>query len=184
MSKKTADSVSGNGRFKREEKGMFRTGFGYDAHRLVEGRPLILGGVAVPHESGLEGHSDADALVHAVIDAILGALGMGDIGQHFPDTDPAYKDIDSISMLRKVIGWSGLEGFSLINLDSTIVAQRPKLSPYISAMRERLAEEFKVSTSRINIKAKTTEGLGFCGRQEGIEAFAVVSLKKEYEEKT
>lgn len=163
---------------------MFRIGFGYDVHRLVEGRPMILGGVLVSHEFGLEGHSDADVLVHAVIDAVLGALGMGDIGKHFPDTDPAYKGADSISMLRKVIGMAEQEGFSLNNLDSTIVAQRPKLLPYILAMREKLAETFEVSINKVNIKAKTTEGLGFCGREEGIETFAVVSLVKDYEEKS
>lgn len=153
-------------------------------HRLVEGRPMILGGVRVSHEFGLEGHSDADVLVHAVIDAVLGALGMGDIGKHFPDTDPAYRGADSMSMLKKVIGLAGQEGFSLNNLDSTIVAQRPKLFHYISAMREKLAEAFKVSINKVNIKAKTTEGLGFCGREEGIETFAVVSLVKDYEEKS
>lgn len=163
---------------------MFRIGFGYDVHRLVEGRPMILGGVLVSHEFGLEGHSDADVLVHAVIDAVLGALGMGDIGKHFPDTDPAYRGADSMSMLKKVIGMAGQEGFSLNNLDSTIVAQRPKLLPYISAMREKLAETFEVSINKVNIKAKTTEGLGFCGREEGIETFAVVSLVKDYEEKS
>ncbi|HUU80207.1 MAG TPA: 2-C-methyl-D-erythritol 2,4-cyclodiphosphate synthase [Acidobacteriota bacterium] len=155
---------------------MLRIGFGYDAHRLVEGRPLILGGVEIPHAFGLEGHSDADVLVHAVIDAIIGALGMGDIGQHFPDTDPTYKDASSLGMLKTVMAWVKRDGFRLNNLDAGIVAEEPRLAPYISDMRQRLAEVLEGSSDHVNIKATTTEGMGFTGRREGIEAFAVVSL--------
>lgn len=155
---------------------MFRIGFGYDAHSLVKGRPLIIGGVDIPHASGLEGHSDADVLAHAVIDAILGALGMGDIGQHFPDTDPAYKGADSLLMLKTVMEWVAHKGFRLNNVDATVVAENPKLSPHVSAMQHRLADVLEASVNQINIKATTTEGMGFTGRQEGIEAFAVVSL--------
>ena len=155
---------------------MFRIGFGYDAHSLVKGRPLIIGGVDIPHGSGLEGHSDADVLAHAVIDAILGALGMGDIGQHFPDTDPAYKGADSLLMLKTVMEWVEHKRFRLNNVDVTVVAENPKLSPHVSAMQHRLADVLEASINQINIKATTTEGMGFTGRQEGIEAFAVVSL--------
>jgi 2-C-methyl-D-erythritol 2,4-cyclodiphosphate synthase len=155
---------------------LFRIGFGYDAHALVKGRPLIIGGVDIPHGSGLEGHSDADVLAHAVIDAILGALGMGDIGQHFPDTDPAYKGADSLLMLKTVMEWVEHKRFRLNNVDATVVAENPKLSPHVSAMQHRLADVLEASINQINIKATTTEGMGFTGRQEGIEAFAVVSL--------
>ena len=158
---------------------MFRIGFGYDAHRLVEGRPLILGGVEIPNTVGLEGHSDADVLTHAVIDATIGALGRGDIGQHFPDTDPAYKGVSSLSLLRKVMIWVKKDGFRLNNLDATVVAEKPKLALYLPTMRERIAEAFDASINQVNIKATTTEGMGFCGRKEGIEAFAVISLEKE-----
>ena len=158
---------------------MFRIGFGYDVHRLVEGRPLILGGVEIPYPFGLEGHSDADVLTHAVIDAIIGALGAGDIGQHFPDTDPKYKGVSSLSMLRTVMDLIKDDGYRLNNLDTTITAQAPKLAPHLSNMRERLAQTLEASVSQINIKATTSEGLGFCGRREGMEAFAVVSLVKE-----
>lgn len=157
---------------------MIRIGFGYDAHGLVKGRPLILGGVEIPNPQGLDGHSDADVLTHAVIDAVIGALGMGDIGQHFPDTDPAYKGISSLSMLRQVTAWVRREGFHVNNLDTTIVAQKPKLAPYIPDMRERLAEALEAPVKGINVKATTTEGLGPCGRGEGIEAYAVVSLRE------
>ncbi len=158
---------------------LFRIGFGYDAHRLVEGRPLILGGVEIPNIVGLDGHSDADVLTHAIIDATIGALGRGDIGQHFPDTDPAYKGISSLSMLRKVIDWVKGDGLRLNNLDATVVAERPKLALYLPTMRERIAEAFEASINQVNIKATTTEGMGFCGRQEGIEAFAVIGLESE-----
>ena len=139
----------------------------------------MLGGVEIPYPFGLEGHSDADVLTHAVIDAIIGALGAGDIGQHFPDTDPKYKGVSSISMLRTVMDLIKDDGYRLNNLDTTITAQAPKLAPHLSNMRERLAQTLEVSVSQINIKATTSEGLGFCGRREGMEAFAVVSLVKE-----
>ncbi len=158
---------------------MFRIGFGYDAHRLIEDRPLVLGGVKIPNKVGLKGHSDADVLTHAVIDAIIGALGRGDIGQHFPDTDPTYKGIASLSMLRKVMVWIKDDGFRLNNLDATVVAERPKLALYLPIMRGKMAEVLEASIDQINIKATTTEGMGFCGQQEGIEAFAVVSLETE-----
>ena len=157
---------------------MFRIGFGYDVHRLVEGRPLILGGVEIPYPFGLEGHSDADVLTHAIIDAIIGALGAGDIGQHFPDTDPEYKGVSSLSMLGTVMDRVKGDGYRLNNLDATITAQAPKLALQLSDMRERLAEALEASVSRVNIKATTSEGLGFCGRREGMEAFAVISLVK------
>jgi 2-C-methyl-D-erythritol 2,4-cyclodiphosphate synthase len=155
---------------------LFRIGFGYDAHRLAEGRALILGGVDIPHTEGLDGHSDADVLTHAVIDAVIGALGMGDIGQHFPDTDPRYKGVSSLSLLRKTIEWVRRDRFKVNNLDSTIVAEKPKLAPYLSLMREKLAQVLGAPLGQINIKAKTTEGMGFCGRKEGIAAYAVISL--------
>ena len=155
---------------------MFRIGFGYDVHRLVEGRPLIIGGIKIPHHLGLEGHSDADVLTHAVMDAILGALARGDIGRHFPDSDPAYKDADSLSLLEKVMAWVRQDGFRVNNLDTTIVAERPKLAPSLKGMKERLSEVLGIRMDQINIKATTSEGLGFCGKEEGVEAHAVVSL--------
>ena len=158
---------------------MFRIGFGYDVHRLVENRPLILGGVEIAHGLGLEGHSDADVLIHAVIDAILGALGAGDIGQHFPDTDPAYKGVSSLSLLKTTVDLMASKGFQLNNLDATVVAQAPKLAPYIKAMQKNVADLFTVPVDRINIKATTSERLGFCGRQEGMEAFAVASIIRQ-----
>jgi len=157
---------------------MFRVGFGYDVHPLVEGRPLILGGVDVPYPFGLQGHSDADVLIHAVMDALLGAVGKGDIGRHFPDSDPAFKDLRSVVMLRRVMAWVKRDGYAVNNLDATVVAQKPKLAPYLNAMRDNLAEALDASDASINLKATTTERLGFCGRGEGMEAFAVVSLVK------
>jgi len=155
---------------------VFRIGFGYDVHRLVEGHPLILGGVEIPHPVGLHGHSDADVLTHAVIDAILGALASGDIGQHFPDTDPAYKGISSLLLLEKASELMSGKGFRLNNLDATIVAQEPKLALYLEGMRKHYANVLSAPLDRINIKATTSERLGFCGKKEGMEAFAVVSL--------
>jgi 2-C-methyl-D-erythritol 2,4-cyclodiphosphate synthase len=155
---------------------MFRIGFGYDVHRLVEGRSLIIGGSKIPHHLGLLGHSDADVLTHAIMDAILGALGRGDIGQHFPDTDPAYQNMDSLLMLRQVMAWVRQERFKINNVDTTVVAERPRLAPHLSAMRERLADTLEVRIDQINIKATTSEGMGFCGREEGIAAYAIVSL--------
>jgi 2-C-methyl-D-erythritol 2,4-cyclodiphosphate synthase len=155
---------------------LFRIGFGYDAHRLVEGRPLILGGMPIPFSKGLLGHSDADVLAHALVDAILGALAMGDIGRHFPDTDPAFKDMQSLRMLEQVLRWAQEAGYQVNNVDSTIVAQKPKLAPYIPDIQARLSEILQVPVHQISVKAKTSEGMGFCGREEGMEAFAVVSL--------
>ncbi len=157
---------------------MFRIGFGYDVHRLAEGRRLILGGVDIPWKLGLLGHSDADVLVHAIMDAILGALGKGDIGRHFPDTDSAYKDIDSLLMLKSVMSMVEKDNYMINNVDCTIVAQQPKISPHIEAMRDRLSPILAVEKGNINIKATTTEGMGFAGRGEGMEAYAVVSLIK------
>ncbi|EFK10682.1 2-C-methyl-D-erythritol 2,4-cyclodiphosphate synthase [delta proteobacterium NaphS2] len=158
---------------------MFRIGFGYDVHALVEARKLILGGVEITHSKGLKGHSDADVLIHAIMDALVGALGLGDIGRHFPDTDPAYKDISSRSMLETVTGLVEREGYALNNLDCTLVAQAPKIAPFLPEMKRNLAESLKTDVNRINIKATTSEGLGFCGKREGMEAFAVVSLIKK-----
>jgi len=158
---------------------MFRIGFGYDAHRLVKGRPLILGGVRIPYELGLEGHSDADVLIHSLMDAILGALGKGDIGMHFPDSDPSYKGIDSALLLKKVMELADHDGYAINNADNTIVAQRPKLMPHMQNMKERLSQVLDLPLERINIKATTTEGMGFCGRGEGIAAYSVVSLVKK-----
>lgn len=154
----------------------FRIGFGNDVHRLVRGRPLVLGGVPIEADFGLEGHSDADVLTHAVMDAVLGAVGKGDIGRHFPDTDPSFKDARSLELLRRVEEIMRGEGFRLNNLDATVVAQRPRLAPHIPEMEKRLAAALGASPERVNVKATTTEGLGYCGRGEGMEAFAVASL--------
>ena len=153
-----------------------RVGNGYDVHRLVEGRKLILGGVDVPHSMGLDGHSDADVLVHALCDALLGAVGAGDIGKHFPDTDPKWKGISSLHLLKEVMRMC--KGFKLANADSVIVAQKPKLAPYIPEMKKNIAAILDVEADQINIKATTTERLGFAGREEGISAYAVASLVK------
>lgn len=155
---------------------MFSVGFGYDAHRLVEGRPLILGGVRIPYPLGLLGHSDADVLTHAIVDAILGALARGDMGQHFPDSEPAYKDKDSLLLLGKVMEWVEEDGFKVKQVDTTIVAEAPKLAPSLVTMKQRLSEVLTIQMEQINIKATTSEGMGFCGRQEGMEAYAVVTL--------
>lgn len=153
-----------------------RIGMGYDVHKLVEGRDLILGGVTIPCEKGLLGHSDADVLVHAIMDAILGALGMGDIGKHFPDTDQAYKSADSIELLRHVAKLMSDEGRTLGNVDATIIAQKPKMAPHIEAMRGNIAEALGVDAEQINVKATTEEGLGFTGSGEGISAQAICLL--------
>lgn len=153
-----------------------RIGHGFDVHQLVEGRDLILGGVKISHKTGLLGHSDADVLLHAVCDALLGALGAGDIGKHFPDTDPAYKGADSRVLLRRVVYLLDERGYVLGNLDATILCQRPKLAPHIEQMCENLASDCGVERERINVKATTTESLGFEGREEGISAHAVVLL--------
>lgn len=153
-----------------------RIGHGYDVHQLVEGRKLILGGVEIAHAKGLLGHSDADVLLHAVCDAVLGALGLGDIGKHFPDTEQAYAGADSRELLRHVVNLMRNAGFTLGNLDVTIAAQKPKLAPHLSKMESNIAADFQSQKSKINIKATTTEKLGFVGREEGIEAHAVVLL--------
>jgi 2-C-methyl-D-erythritol 2,4-cyclodiphosphate synthase len=155
-----------------------RIGHGYDVHRLVEGRKLILGGVDIPYEKGLLGHSDADVLLHAISDAILGAIGEGDIGRHFPDTDPRYKGADSLKLLAHVMKLAEDKGFRLGNLDATIVAQRPKLAPHIPLMRQNIAGVLSAEIDRVNVKATTTEELGFAGRGEGIAAYAVALMEK------
>jgi len=153
-------------------------GFGYDSHRLVAGRPLILGGVHVEHELGLEGHSDADVLTHAVIDAPLGAAGLGDIGERFPDTDERWRGADSIELLREVGAAVREEGLRIVNVDATVVLERPKLLPHRPAMRARLAEALGVDERRVNVKATTGEGMGFVGRGEGVAALAVATLRE------
>jgi len=155
-----------------------RVGFGYDVHRLVSGRDLILGGVKIPHDVGLLGHSDADVLTHAVMDAILGALAQGDIGQHFPDSDPAYKNIDSLILLARVMELVKQNKSRINNVDVTILAQNPKLMPYMAEMRRKLAEVMEIGPEDVNIKATTTEGLGFVGREQGMAAYAVVLLEE------
>lgn len=155
-----------------------RIGHGYDVHRLTEGRRLILGGVDIPWEKGLLGHSDADVLTHAVMDALLGAAGLGDIGRHFPDTDSAYAGADSLKLLEHVVKLLGERGFSVGNVDATVLAQRPKLAPHIPQMRDNLARTMGVEPSRVNIKATTEEGLGFTGTGEGIAAHSVCLLEE------
>ncbi|MBN1863850.1 MAG: 2-C-methyl-D-erythritol 2,4-cyclodiphosphate synthase [Victivallales bacterium] len=155
---------------------MFRIGHGHDAHRLAEGRRLVLGGVDIPFKKGLLGHSDADVLAHAVTDAVLGALAEGDIGRWFPDNDPRYKDADSISLLRQVVTSEKFEEWKVVNLDCTIVCQKPRLADFIPEMRRNLAEALDSDISCISVKATTTEGMGPCGRGEGIECSAVVLL--------
>jgi 2-C-methyl-D-erythritol 2,4-cyclodiphosphate synthase len=157
---------------------MMRVGQGFDVHALVAGRKLILGGVLVPHATGLAGHSDADALLHAICDACLGAAGLGDIGRHFPDTDRQYKDIDSRILLRRVQASIDETGWQVANVDATIIAQAPRLASHLPAMRENVAHDLKIPVDRVNIKATTTERLGFAGREEGIAASAVVLLVK------
>lgn len=153
-----------------------RVGMGYDVHRLVEGRDLILGGVKIPWEKGLLGHSDADVLLHAIMDALLGAAAMGDIGRHFPDTDPAYRGISSLLLLGHVRELLEKDSYQIINLDATIIAQEPKMAPHIPQMVKNVAETLNIEESQVNIKATTEEGLGFTGTMEGISAQAVCSL--------
>lgn len=155
---------------------MIAVGQGFDVHQLVEGRPCIIGGVTLPYEKGLLGHSDADVLLHAVSDAILGALALGDIGRHFPDTDPAFKDADSLVLLRRVWAMAKERGYRLGNLDATIIAQAPKMAPYIPQMVEVIAEALEADPKRVNVKATTTEHLGFTGRGEGIASQCIVCL--------
>lgn len=155
-----------------------RIGHGYDVHAFAEGRRLILGGVDVPHTKGLMGHSDADVLTHAVCDALLGAAALGDIGKHFPDTDSTYKGINSILLLKKVSDLLNSRGYRIVNTDSTIIAQRPKLAPYIEQMRQCLADAMGVDISAVSVKATTEEHLGFTGREEGISAHTVCLIEK------
>lgn len=154
-----------------------RIGHGYDVHKLVEGRPLVLGGVTVPFEMGLLGHSDADVLLHAICDALLGAAALGDIGKHFPDNDNAYLNIDSRILLKKTVGLLSEKGYRIVNIDATVIAQKPKLAPFIEQMRNNIAEDCGVSVCNINIKATTEEGLGFTGNLSGISAHAVCLIE-------
>ena len=156
-----------------------RVGFGYDVHRLVEGRPLILGGIDVPFDRGLEGHSDADVLLHAITDALLGALAMGDIGLLFPDTDARWKDADSRLLLAEVVDRIHAAGWSVENVDTTVAMQRPKLRPHIDSMRDAIAGILQVAPERVSVKATTTERLGFAGREEGVAAWAVCLLRED-----
>lgn len=157
---------------------MFRIGQGFDVHQLVEGRPLIIGGITIPYEKGLLGHSDADVLLHTVSDACLGAIGEGDIGKHFPDTDPNFKDADSAKLQQHVWELVKKKGYKLGNIDCTIIAQKPKMAPYIEQIKGRIAELLEADPSQVNVKATTTEKLGFAGRGEGIAAQATVLLLK------
>jgi 2-C-methyl-D-erythritol 2,4-cyclodiphosphate synthase len=154
------------------------TGIGWDSHRLVAGRPLVLGGVTIPHERGLAGHSDADVLAHAVIDALLGAAARGDIGQHFPDTDERWRDADSMALLRAVVGLVAGDGLAVAHVDATVVMERPKLAPHRDAIRAALAGALGVDARRVNVKASTGEGMGFVGRGEGVAALAVATLTR------
>ena len=156
---------------------MYRIGNGYDVHRLVKGRKLILGGVNIPHSLGLDGHSDADVLCHALCDSLLGASGAGDLGKHFPDTDDQWKGVSSLILLKKTEKIVAELGYHITNIDTTIVAQQPKLAPHIQAMTRNIAECLKIHFDQVNIKATTTENLGFTGREEGISAYAVVLLQ-------
>jgi len=153
-------------------------GIGYDSHRLVAGRPLLLGGVQIPHELGASGHSDADVLAHAVIDALLGAAGLGDIGEHFPDTDERFSGADSMGLLGEVVAMLQARGFALVNLDCTVLLERPKLGPNRSAIRSSLAQALGLGPERVNVKASTGEGIGFVGRGEGVAALAIASVEQ------
>ena len=155
-----------------------RIGFGYDSHRLIKGRKLILGGLEIPHEKGLHGHSDADVLCHAIIDSIIGALGLGDMGKYFPDTDQQWKNASSIDLLLKTLGLMKKKGFEILWIDTTVIAEKPKLEPYINTMKSNLSK-IGITENVINIKAKTNEGMGFIGKGEGIAAHAVCLLKPE-----
>jgi 2-C-methyl-D-erythritol 2,4-cyclodiphosphate synthase len=156
-----------------------RIGQGYDAHRFQIGRRLVLGGVEIPHDRGLEAHSDGDVLIHAICDALLGAAALGDIGRHFPDSEADFEGIDSRILLRQVVGLLTGKRWRIANVDVTIVAQRPRLSPYFASMRERLAIDMNIAIDQINIKGTTTEGMGFTGREEGVAAYAVALLIEE-----
>ena len=158
-----------------------RVGMGYDVHRLVENRELIIGGVKIPYEKGLLGHSDADVLLHAIMDALLGAAAMGDIGKHFPDSDPAYKGASSLALLEKVSSLLDEKGFLIENIDATIIAQAPKMRPYIDTMRENIANTLGISMEQVNVKATTEEGLGFTGTGEGISSQAICMLTSPFD---
>ena len=155
-----------------------KIGIGYDVHKLIEGRDLVIGGVKIPFEKGLLGHSDADVLIHAIMDAIIGALGLGDIGRHFPDTDNLYKNMNSLLLLQQVCELMKNKGYQIGNVDGIIIAQRPKMAPYIELMKKNIAQVLKIPWEDVNIKATTEEGLGFTGREEGIASQAVVILGK------
>lgn len=155
-----------------------RVGMGYDVHKFQQGRPLIIGGVTIPYEKGLLGHSDADVLLHGIKDALLGAAALGDIGKHFPDTDPKYRGASSLELLVHVGKQLQQAGYRVNNIDGTIIAEKPKMAPYIPAMRKNIAEALKINEDQINIKATTTEGLGFEGRKEGIASMAIASIQK------
>lgn len=155
-----------------------RIGYGYDVHKLVEGRKLIIGGVDIPYEKGLLGHSDADVLLHAVMDSLLGAAALGDIGKHFPDSDDKYKGISSIKLLKEVLALINNNNYCIINLDATIIAQKPKMRPYIDQMRCNIAEALEIDINTVNVKATTEEGLGFTGKEEGIAANCVCLIEK------
>ena len=156
-----------------------RIGLGYDVHKLVEGRPLIMGGVNIPHEKGLLGHSDADVLIHAIMDSMLGALALGDIGKHFPDTDEEYKGADSMKLLKCVNDLINEKGYVVNNIDSIIIAQAPKMAPHIQSMRKNIADVLNTSIDNISVKATTEEGLGFTGTKQGISAQSICSLNKK-----
>lgn len=160
---------------------MIRVGQGFDVHKFEEGRPLILGGITIPYERGLTGHSDADVLLHTITDAALGAIGEGDIGRHFPDTDAAFKDADSAVLLEEIWRLVDKRGYYLGNIDCTIMAERPKMAPHIQKIQERVAQLLKADVSQVNVKATTTEKLGFVGREEGIAAMATILLLKKEE---
>jgi len=155
-----------------------RVGVGYDVHRLVNGRRLVLGGVEIPFDKGLDGHSDADVLVHAIIDALLGATGLGDIGIHFPSSDPRYKDISSVSLLRQVVSLLGAEGWVVRNIDASVVAERPKLTPFVGEMRGIIGEALGVDVGQVGVKSTTSKGIGFLGRGEGIAVHAVALVER------
>ncbi|MCD6234414.1 MAG: 2-C-methyl-D-erythritol 2,4-cyclodiphosphate synthase [Candidatus Marinimicrobia bacterium] len=155
-----------------------RIGQGYDVHRLTEGRPLILGGVTIPHSKGPAGHSDADVLTHAVMDALLGAAALGDIGTHFPDTDPAYKNADSLKLLEKVLALLEQQGYAVVNVDATLILQKPKIARFIPQIRENLARTMHIPTNAVSVKATTEEGLGFTGREEGVAALAICLITR------
>jgi len=162
-------------------RGNMRIGMGYDVHRLVEGRDMIIGGVKIPYEKGLLGHSDADVLLHAIMDALLGAAALGDIGKHFPDTDPAYKGISSVTLLERVGELLEENNFLIENIDATIIAQAPKMRPYIDSMRENIAKALRIYINQVNVKATTEEGLGFTGTGEGISSQAICMLTSPFD---